>query len=98
MEEMLVTSIFFFSYNVVYPSQDQLPFFCNISFCHVQVLSFWNRVNYFPNNKILDSSKAFDDNRFNVAIMMMAVFLRVEKCVANGKNAGYHHFLIFRRF
>ena len=50
-----------------------------------------------PNNKILAWSKlkAFADEKFIVAKMMISVFDRVENIVGNRENAGYQHFLHF---
>ena len=39
--------------------------------------------------------KAFADDKFIVAIMMISVFDRVENIVEKGENAGYQHFLLF---
>ena len=54
-------------------------------------------VSCLPNNKILDKtkSKAFADNKINVAQMMISVFDKVENIVGKGENAGYQHFLLF---
>ena len=38
-EKMLVTSIFSFSHNVFYPSQNKFQFFRQIFICHLQMLS-----------------------------------------------------------
>ena len=54
-------------------------------------------VSCLPNNKILNKtkSKAFADNKINVAQMMISVFDKVENIVGKGENAGYQHFLLF---
>ena len=56
-----------------------------------------NRINSLTNDKILDWSKfkAFADDKFDVAKMMISVLYRVENIVGKGENAGYQHFLLF---
>ena len=58
---------------------------------------FWERINSLPNDKIwgLTKFKAFADDNFNVAKMMISLFDRVENTVGKGENAGYQHFLLF---
>ena len=48
-------------------------------------------VNFLPNNKILDWSKfkAFAEEKFYIAKMMISVCDRVENIVRKGENAGY---------
>ena len=55
------------------------------------------RINSLPNDKFLAWSKlkAFADDKFLVAEMMISVFDRVENIVEKGENAGYQHFLLF---
>ena len=50
-----------------------------------------------PNYKILAMSKlkAFADNKFSVAKMMIFVLDWVENLLGKGENAGYQHFLLF---
>ena len=50
-----------------------------------------------PNYKILASTKlkAFADNKFNIAKMLISLFDGVENIVRKGENAGYQHFLLF---
>ena len=57
----------------------------------------WDRVNPFPNGKILDLSKfkAFADDKIDVFKSMIFVLGRVENIVENGENAGHRHFLLF---
>ena len=53
--------------------------------------------NSLPINKILDviKFKAFADNKFNIAKMMISLFDTVENTVRKGENAGFQHFLLF---
>ena len=50
-----------------------------------------------PDDKILDmiKSKAFADNKLNIAKMTILLFDRIENTVGKGENAGYQHFLLF---
>ena len=58
--------------------------------------NFFNLINSFPNDKILDWSKlkAFADNKLNVTWELKFVLGR-ENNVGKGENAGYQHFLLF---
>ena len=49
------------------------------------------------NNKIFDQTKfkAFADDNFNVAQLLIFVFHRTENIVRKGENTGYQHFLLF---
>ena len=60
-------------------------------------VTVWEWVNCLPNNKIwaVTKLKAFADDKFNTAEMLMSVFHRVENILGKGKNAGYQHFLLF---
>ena len=53
--------------------------------------------NPLPNDKIwaLTNLKAFADNEFGVAKMLIALFDQVENIVEKGENAGNQHFLLF---
>ena len=55
------------------------------------------RVISLPNNKILDwsKSKAFTDDKINVAKLVISLPDRIENIVGKGENAGYQHFLLF---
>ena len=55
------------------------------------------RILYLPNDKILHMTKlkAFEDDKINVAQMMISVFDRVGNIVGKGENRGYRHFLLF---
>ena len=55
--------------------------------------------NSLPTDKILDMTKleAFEDDKINVAQMMIPVFDKVETAVGKGENAGYKHFLLFQQ-
>ena len=61
------------------------------------IIGNYNMVDPFPNNKIfyVTISKAFTDDKINVAQIMIPVFDRVENIVGKGENAGYQHFLLF---
>ena len=87
-EKMLVTSIFTFSHNVF----KKAPFSGLL-----KVVIVWERVNYLPNDKILDFTKlkAFADNKLNVAKIIICLFDKVENIVGKGENAGYQQFLLF---
>ena len=58
---------------------------------------FQNVFNSLPNNKILAFTKlkAFANNIFSDAKMIVPVFGEVENIVGNGQNAGNQHFLLF---
>ena len=43
----------------------------------------------------MTKSKAFADDKLNVARMMISLLGRVENTVGKGENAGYQHFLLF---
>ena len=43
----------------------------------------------------LTKLKAFAEDKFSVAKMMISVRDRVENTVRKGENAGYQHFLLF---
>ena len=57
------------------------------------------KFNSLPNNKILDWSKfkAFADDKFTVARLMISVVFRTENIVGKGENVGYQHFLLSLR-
>ena len=61
------------------------------------ILYHMTEFNSFPNDKILHWSKlkAFADNKFNFAKIMISVFDSLENIVGKGENAGYQHFLLF---
>ena len=50
-----------------------------------------------PKDKIVDWSKlkAFEDDKINVAEMMVSLSDRIENIVGNRENAVYQHFLLF---
>ena len=48
-----------------------------------------------PNEKVLALLKAFAEDKFNAAKMLISFCDRVENIVGNGENAGYQHFLLF---
>ena len=56
-----------------------------------------NELNSLPDDIILDLTKlkAFADDKFNVASMLISVSGREENIVGKGENAGYQHFLLF---
>ena len=56
-------------------------------------------INPLPNVKFLDVTKlkAFADNKFKVAKMMIFLFDRAGNTVGKGQNAGYQHFLLFQQ-
>ena len=62
-----------------------------------EILSYSEKVNSVPNDKILDWSKlkAFADDKIKVLKMMIFVFDRIENDVGKGEIAGYQHFLLF---
>ena len=74
---MLVTSIFSFSHNALYPTKEKNHHFSNNKNCRLQMLSIWLhlnfvvwwRVNPLPNNKTfhLSKLKAIADNKITVA-------------------------------
>ena len=53
-------------------------------------------VNPLPKDKFLDcfKLKAFADDIFNVATMMISGLYRVENIVRKGENAGFQYFLL----
>ena len=59
--------------------------------------------NFLPNDKILALTKlkAFADDKFSIAKMMIPLFDQVENIVEKGENAGHQHFLfshnVFKR-
>ena len=55
--------------------------------------------NSLANDKILALTKlkAFADDKFIVAKMMIPVFDMAENIVGKGENAGYQHFLLFQQ-
>ena len=67
----------------------------SVTFC----LAFHDPVsfNFLPKDNILVIAKlkAFADDKFDVAKMMISVFDREEKIVKKAENAGYQHFLLF---
>ena len=75
---MLVTRTFFISPNVFYLFIDNL------------------HINSLPNNKILNVTrlKAFADDKFSVAKVMISLFDKIQNIVRKGENAGYQHFLL----
>ena len=58
------------------------------------MLEFFNSL---PNDKILAWSKleAFADDKYDDFKIMISPFIRLEKTVGEGENAGYQHFLLF---
>ena len=93
---MLVTSIFYFSHNVIstHPKTNFLFFsyICSAVWKYFQfgpVFDFviWYTVNSLPDNKIwgLTKLKAFADDKSNVAKMMISLFDRVENFVEKEK-------------
>ena len=54
-------------------------------------------LNSISSYKFLDWSKmkVFADDVFNVVMMIISIFYRVENIVGKGENAGYKHFLLF---
>ena len=61
-------------------------------------LEAWgSSLNPLPNSKIFDMTKlkAFEDDKFNVATMMIYLFDRIENTVGKGEKAVYQHFLLF---
>ena len=57
-------------------------------------------LNALPNDKILALTKlkAFADDKFSFAKMMIPVFDTAENIVGKGENAAYQHFLLIPRF
>ena len=57
------------------------------------------RINFLPNEKkkilAFTKLKAFADNIFNGAKMIISVSDSVENIVGKGENTGYHHFPLF---
>ena len=43
-EKMLVSNIFFFSYNIFYLSYNKLQIFCHILLYGLQILSIWSTI------------------------------------------------------
>ena len=56
-----------------------------------------NGINSLPNDKFLDRAKlkAFSDDKFNIAEIIISDVLRVENIVGKGENAALQHFLLF---
>ena len=80
-EKLLVMSNFSFSYSVfkIYTADTKKAGFV------------WERVNPFPNDKILDITKlkAFADKKLNIDKMIISLLDRVENTEGKGENAGY---------
>ena len=55
----------------------------------------WRKGLTLPNVWGLTKLKAFADDKFNVAKMVISLLDRVENIVGKGENAGYQHFLLF---
>ena len=53
----------------------------------------YKRVNHFPNDKILDSTKlkASADDKLNIAKMTIPLFDKAENTMGTGENAGNQH-------
>ena len=45
----------------------------------------------------LTKLKAFAEDKFSIAKMLIPCFDRVENIVGKGENAGYQHFLLFQQ-
>ena len=60
---------------------------------------FYDLLCSLPNNKFIDwsKSKAFADDKLNLAENLKFVLGRVEDIVGKGENAGHQHFLLFRQ-
>ena len=58
---------------------------------------FGVRIYSLPNDKILTSTKlkAFADDEFSVAKMMISVFDKIETIVGKEENDGYQHLVLF---
>ena len=56
-----------------------------------------NFINSSQKHKMLalTEMKAFADDKFSIAKMMVSVFGKVENTVRKGENAGYQHFLLY---
>ena len=56
-------------------------------------------LNPLPKDKIwaLTKLKAFADDKFSFAKMLISLFVRVENIVGKRENAGYQHFLLLPR-
>ena len=52
-------------------------------------------INSLPNDKMLDWSKGFADNKSNVNEILIFGLRRLENIVGKGENASYQHFLLF---
>ena len=61
------------------------------------IVFLFTSFNSLPNNKFLywTKFKAFADDKFRVAKMMITPFDRTENIVGKGENAGFLHFLLF---
>ena len=61
------------------------------------IFLFRQPFNCLPNDKKEDliKLKAFADDKFNVAYMMISVSDREENIVGKGENVGYQHFVLF---
>ena len=57
----------------------------------------WYRLNPVPNDKFFNWSKlkAFADDKWNMTVMMIHLFDRVEKTVGKRRKCCYQHFLLF---
>ena len=61
-------------------------------------ISLLDSIDYsLPDNKFWATTKlkAFEDNKFIFAKMLITLFDRVENIAGKGENAGYQHFLLF---
>ena len=59
----------------------------------------WEWVNSFQNNILHWSKlKAFEDEKFSIAKMMISLCHRAENIVGKGKSTGYQHFLLFPQY
>ena len=73
--------------------------------CTIEIVVFaymyyvWTVIflNALPNKKILEASesKAFAEDKMNLALMMVYVFDRAQNITVKGENAGYLDFLFF---
>ena len=57
----------------------------------------WYRIKLLPNDKILALSKlkAFADDKFNVAQIVILLLDRIEDIAGKGENAGIQYFHLF---
>ena len=57
----------------------------------------WENIYSLPYEKILDVTKlkAFADEKFNVAKIIISLFDRVENTVGKGENGGCQQFVLF---